>query len=231
MDHDADFFRPEPLDPDLSEYVQQTSFGQVLRHPLVYSVPYFPPLNRCLNRQLKSKREGLTAASNTMDWMTYLMLHERPWRATAFDTLSPQLTDPEYWNMLGWLWVDSENIPENVELWERFLRAGRTGSQHMMNDQERAALEALPDTLEIFQGHTDQRTDGWSYTTQKDTAVWFAHRFADLEQAKPMLTAGTVDKKRVHAYLLRRGEHEVLVDPDAVAVRTTRKIRPKPTHS
>ena len=228
---DIDIFRAEPLDPDLSEYVQKTSFGSVLRHPLVYSVPYIAPLNRFLNQQLRSKREGLSEAFASSNWMTYLMLHERPWRANAFDTIDQHLPDDEYWDLLGWLWVDSENIQENPDIWERFLRSGRPGSEQMMNELERAALSDLPDFVDVFQGHTDQRTDGWSYTTKEETAVWFAHRFADLEESKPMLTAGTVAKERILAYLLRRGENEVLVNPDAVKVRAVRKVRHKARRS
>ena len=83
------------------------------------------------------------------------------------------------------------------------------------------ALAALPEQVEIFQGHTHRRDDGWSWTTERAVAVWFAHRFALLEGARPRLSRAFVSRSNVTAYLLSRGESEVLVPPECVKERTT----------
>jgi len=220
-----DCFAPAPLDPELEEWLSETPFGTVLKHPLLFSVPYFPPLNRILNSQLAAKRLAVVEAEANEDWSRYLVLYERPWRGEAFAKIADRMSDQQYWNELSWVWLDSENIPENPQLWDRLLRVDRPGRHHLMNDHEKSELEALPDELIIYQGHTTVRDDGWSYTTRRTTAEWFARRFADLETGRPMLTTATVAKADVTAYLLRRGEYEILVDPALVTTTKTTPLR------
>jgi len=69
----------------------------------------------------------------------------------------------------------------------------------------------LPAWIPVFQGHTNESHDGWSWTTNKSTAEWFAQRFADFEDATPVVTSGTVRRCDVLAFFTRRGENEILV--------------------
>ena len=220
-----DCFDPAPLDPELEEWLSETSFGAVLKHPLLFSVPYLPPLNRILNTQLTAKRLAVAEAEANGDWSRYLVLHERPWRGEAFAKIADRMTDQQYWKELSWVWLDSENIQENPQPWDRLLRAERPCRDQLMTDHERSELAALPDELVIYQGHTSARDDGWSYTTRRSTAEWFARRFSDLENGRPMLTTETDAKAEVTAYLLRRGEYEILVDPALVTTNRTIPLR------
>ena len=65
----------------------------------------------------------------------------------------------------------------------------------------------------------------WSFSTNRDKAEWFANRFAMLEGGYPMLSIGTVDKSDVLAYLLGRGEFEILAPPDKVSIEATIRVR------
>lgn len=208
----------EPLDPALDAYLRRTSLGPCIRHPLVYSILHHDSLNALVNAQLANKQAALADAVARADWDSVVFLHERPWRAEALHEHAHLIPDTTYWELLARVWADSENIRELPHLWDGLLHDQRPGREAMMDAAEHAALAALPDRVTIWQGHTDSRHDGWSWTTDRDTAVWFAQRFAHLEQAVPMLRQGAVRRADVAAYLLRRGESEILVDPACVDV-------------
>ena len=78
-------FGIEPLDPELVRYLRQHPvLGEVLAHPLVYSVPYHAMLSKWVNAMLAQKKEAATEAIATQDWARLVFLYERPWRITAF---------------------------------------------------------------------------------------------------------------------------------------------------
>jgi hypothetical protein len=211
---------PEELDPELAECMTETRmFGMSIKHPLVFSIPHFPPLNGHLNRVLAQKRKMLDEATEAEDWHTYVFLHERPYRAEAFADIADQMDDAAYWDLLAIVWMESENIPQMQDVWDTLLADDRPGRENMMDDEERAALAALPDVVTVYQGHTTARDDGWSWTTDRTMAAWFARRFAELEDSEPVVTTGHVRREDITAYLLGRHEHEVLVDPDLVISR------------
>lgn len=213
----AEFFAADPLDPELVTYSYEDDEGSVfIKHPLVFSIWHNESLNRMCNAQLKGKREACDKALDEGDWPHYVWLHERPYRLDAFLAVEWQMSDAEYWALLGDVWCDSENIREHPEEWPELLHADRGDRRLIMRDDEREEFDALPDTLTIWQGCTDQRDDGWSWTLDEGKAQWFANRFAMFEKAEPRLRKATCRKSDVVAYLTRRGESEILVDPELV---------------
>lgn len=217
-------FPEEDLHDDLAPWIEQGDTFPMLRHPLVYSVPYFPGMNHHLNRLYEHKTSSLTRASESGDWDTYVFLHERPWRISAFVTIQDRIDDSTYWQLLSSIWTDSENIRQNPEVWEALLGSDRPRRANLMNPTEQLALDALPETITVYQGHTDERSDGWSWTTDREVAIWFANRFAGMERAEPRVTTATVPKDAVLAYLLGRNEQEILVSPEDVTITSTKPV-------
>ena len=214
---------PEELDPALEACLFMHDDGWVsLKHPLVYSIMHNPMFNRMVNVQFKHKKKALAQAELDGDWATYIWLHERPYRSGALAAIADRLDGPTYWELLASVWIDSENIVQMRDQWDELLADTREGREFMMSDDERAALAALPELITVYQGHTDERDDGWSWTTDRDIAEWFAGRFANLEGGEPRMTIGNVARRSVVAYLLRRNEYEVLVNPDFVVA--TREV-------
>lgn len=204
----------EPLCDELCRYLEHVAgIGTVLRHPLVFSVPYLPAFNELLNTQLEHKRDAVTDAAQTGNWAKYIMLHERPYRAEALALVADSMSDSDYWKTLAWVWTDSENIDEQPYLWETLLGAERGGRNQMMDDDEQTALAAFPDQFDVYQGHTDDRNDGWSWTVDIDVALFFAHRYASVRKKQPVITRGTAERDAVIAYLNGRGEQEILINP------------------
>lgn len=206
----------QELDDELAACLVDGPIGKAIKHPLVVAPVYGPGLNAFYNEQLRSKQAEISAAIRDGGYAQVVWLHERPWRAEAFAAIAARLDDSQYWRLLAQVWIDSENIVEMAALWDDLLRADRPDRAAMMTDDEQAALAALPERIEVFQGHTDRRDDGWSWTTDDETATWFAHRFARLEGGTPRLSRGWVRRSEVFAHLLSRGEAEILAPPEQI---------------
>jgi hypothetical protein len=142
------------------------------------------------------------------------------------------MSDTQYWHNLASIWIDSENIRQNPRVWEQLLRSKRPGRLAIMDDEEREALEAMPGLILVYQGHTAKAHDGWSWTTKRSKAEWFARRFSDFERSAPRLTQGVVSKRHVIAYFAGRGESEIVADRRNVKERTVHPVqRPTTTSS
>lgn len=210
----------EELDPELAECI--VTMGrremQFVKHPLVNTL-YMGVENKHLNRQLAYKREAIAEARQQGEWHSFIWLHERPWRLEALMDISLDMSDQEFWSLVANVWMDSENIRENYEAWDRLLRLDRSGQHHLMDDKDREGFAAIPvrgGWVTIWQGHTTERDDGWSWTMSREKAVWFARRFALMEGGQAVLTKGRIRKSRILAYFAGRGEEEVLAAPEHV---------------
>jgi hypothetical protein len=201
--------------PELEPYVRESAVGLWLAHPYVHQ-PFHPGMAGYINKQYEAKKEAVARCKESGDYSQFLWFHERPYRMHAFQEVAELLNDTDYWTLLAELWVDSENIREFHDEWVELLMDDRPGREHFMNEEGREALAALPDEFTIYQGHTFDRDDGWSWTTDEAKAVWFARRFASLERSTPLVSVATVYKDDVLGYLLQRGESEIVVDPDVV---------------
>jgi hypothetical protein len=224
----AELLEPEPLHPHLRPYLYDDEyFGSMLKHPLVFSLIHTPAHNKSVNLQYEQKQKMTKEAVARYDWNTYVFLHERPYRVDAFMEVENRLTNSEYWSLFSSIWMDSENIRENPREWEMLLNSNRTFRECMMDEEEQQALAELPDVIDIYQGHTDIRDDGWSWTTDRAKAEWFAGRFSSLEGAEAFLTIAKVNKADVYAYLLSRGEREIIANPATITMIESHQLTQK----
>jgi hypothetical protein len=211
---------PEPLHPDLAEHLYEESFGPALKHPLVFSVPHFSVLNKHMNLMFEQKKKSLKEAISESAWHRFVFLHERPYRINALEEVlfTHEVDDPEViWPLIGHSWTDSDNINQCLSQWIGIWDIGAGGREKVMDDAERDALAAMPDTLTIYRGvgHVDA-VAGLSWTTSVDTAIWFAKRYEHGDRT-PMVSTGKVQKSDVLAHFLGRSENEIVVLPDAVS--------------
>lgn len=218
--------KSEPLVPPLEACLVDTSSGPWIKNPLVNTM-YTPAMNALYNAQYRSKLTHLAELAEKGAWDLWIWLHERPWRFDALCEIADEMTDEEFWQEVAQVWIDSENIRENAEAWDELLRTDRPGHEHMMGRAERVALLGLPEIIDVYQGHTDQRDDGWSWTTDRDKAEWFAHRFAAFEDSEPALSIGSVLRQDVLAYFTGRNESEILIAPELVDLIQTIDLPPK----
>jgi hypothetical protein len=209
---------PEELDDELAEHLEYNeSLGLMLRHPLLYCVPYSEHWNGMLNRSLQQKKEQLARALRQKNWNQFVFLYEKPYRINAFADICWRMGDTRYWPLLASIWTNSENLHQNEGLWIDCLTAQRRYRSHMMDAAERATLRLYPPRdIPIYRGFSvDGREEGLSWTVNRVTAKFFAGRFAQ-DGDTPRIASGTVSRRHVIAYLSGRSEDEFIVLPHNV---------------
>lgn len=201
-------WRDEELDPELEPFVRtEGKLGwTMLKHPLVFDVPLTLP-GRC-NEMLAYKKKRLVEALEEQDWHTVVFLYERPYRMEAFiEHVMPHFNSlvdcpEEIRDLAATIWVDSENIHENIEEWHSVFNVP---GLFLGSVDERQAFDALPDPVRVYRAGID---DGeWSWTTERSVAEFFAGRFGHHDE----ILTGDVAKEHVFGYLTRRNEQEILV--------------------
>jgi len=213
----------EPLSERLMPYLRtHPVLGAILQHPLVYSVPYHPMMAGFLNAQLAQKELAISEAVATGDWHRAIMLHERPWRAHAVSQHASAMDDASYWKIVAWAYTDSENVNENFTLWGDLLSAERPARNLMMTSAERQVLARQPKQITVFRGDVRKEPTDYSWTIDRDVALWFAKRTARLEKrSRSLVLEGLVAKQHVIAYKASRNEAELIVAPHHVAISQT----------
>lgn len=106
--------------------------------------------------------------------------------------------------------VEAPNLDVNVTRQE-IIKLFRLGGRIVMDSEEQAEFDKLPEQLTIYRGITDynkKHIKGISWTLDIDIASYFAHRF----RCKGKVYKATIQKKYVLAYYQNRGENEVVVD-------------------
>lgn len=229
-----ELYAQEDLHPALKPYIGQAVGMEVLRHPLVYSVPYSPIYNRMINGSYRHKLQMLEQALEQGDVSRYVFLHERPYRVRAFrDWLAKastdQLSDSEYWSTLADIWADTENSWQDHELWHALFSTERGGREAFMNPDECEAWGKLPTQLEVYRGTSEEHYgEGFSWTLDESRATWFAKRF-HLEDggptSTPVVVKGTVRKSDIIGLLLGRNEDEVVALPLHVGHMSITRLR------
>lgn len=216
-----DHFGPEELHPDLVEHIYVNDLGwEVLKHPLVFQVPYAPHNNKQANLMYAHKLEEIVRAKAEHDWSLVMWLHERPYRPDAVVEIMNDVDDDEYWSLIRDLWIDSENIWQWHDKVQTLLLADRPGrAEGLMTDHELANLEQMHDTVTVWRGWNRPRgtRKGWSWTMNQRRGEWFSQRLAQVGSTM-MLTEGEVNKTDIIAVFHGRNEAEVVVDPQHVRI-------------
>jgi uncharacterized protein len=216
---------PAPLHPKLAEYLERATPDSklgwdTLKHPLVFGVPYTPAMNFFYNRQYEAKMAAVKQALAAEDWSHFIAMHERPYRFDAFEAICDKLDGATYWDLLSFIWSDSENLYQiGYKRLKRFLSLHPEHRDHFMDDHEKRLLAKLPDQIRVFRGHQNKNQRGFSWTLAYNTAVWFGRRLCEVGHGK--VSEGLVRKSDIVGLVLGRNEMEVVVD-----YRHVRDLRP-----
>lgn len=199
----------EDLHEDLANYLEDGKMFPMLRHPLIFCVPYFENMNAITNKQFAHKKEQAKKYLKEGNYTGYVWIHERPYRIGAFMEIQDKLSDKEYWETVNSIWTDSENIHQNKRTWKTLLKSSRKCKQSFMSDEDLKFFNELPETITVYRGCVEGLNEkGYSYTTEREQAEWFANRFSNGE---PKVIELTVKKKDVFAYTNSRSENEIII--------------------
>lgn len=162
-----------------------------------------------------------------------------------FLDIIPRLSDREYWQNLTQVWTRAEATLPDRKIWLRLFQSKRPGREHLMNDDERASLAAMPNVIKLWRGcGHESAIGGLSWTLNPERAAFFAGyacgpRRQDLvgqTGTEPILVKATCRKSDVLAYFTHRKESEIVIHPDHVTYRRTspapapKKIDPEQKH-
>jgi hypothetical protein len=179
-----------------------------IQHPLVIGDIGMMP-NSYYNNQLMRKKERLKEFENNKEFESYLFLIEKPFRVTFFSDLVKQnkikKLSKKYWKILSSLWTGSENIFQNKDLWDDLLK-DKTNSHYFMSKKDLKFFNSLENEFIVYRGYSHWE-NGYSYTLDKERAIWFADRFGQNGFVKERL----VRKEEIFAYTNSREENEIII--------------------
>ena len=225
----ADFYLG--LCPELRAAAQLNGPDEVaIYHPFVHDpsgsmrLPYTPEE---LNKYLKERSAIAEKCRNQREWRRYIALHQRPYRCEALWNVRHEMTDREFWDAVGKVWTDSENVWQYRQQWHSIFASPRPEREYTMPEKDRAVFADLPDQLEIYRGCNRINKHGFSWTLDPEVAQMFARRnIVNLrtgERVKTRVIEQVINKSEAIAYLNDREEDEI------VTLAFARRGRYKPT--
>jgi len=201
--------KKEPLCPELKKYYSKGELFEMVRHPLLFSVPHSSTMNALLNMQLIERKNRAAKLLKEENYEAYVFMHERPYRFEAFKEIEQSLTDTKYWKMLSEIWTDSENTWQNLDEWKEYLKSPRKNKTAFMSKEDLAVYNSLPDMVTAYRGYNEEydNKDGVSYSLSKAKAEWFSKRFHKAGSVKKIV----IPKEKIFAYTSARGEDELII--------------------
>lgn len=206
-------FAPEELHQDLKPFIENVGDFNMLRHPLVYCVPYTGHWNKLLNESYLRKQSFIRGVIeqkivDTIVAERFVFTYERPYRFHALREISSKISNEQFGELFRSVWMDSENIWENNAIIDALLEEHIPVSESIMSEDERKLMDDLPQTFVIYRGHEANNPSGRSWTLSPAVAEWFSRRFS---QRSIGVQRAWVDKSQVLAVYLGRNEFEVVV--------------------
>ena len=136
----------EELHEDLKLYLDKdTDLGDFIKHPLLFWAGYDDSVTGLVNDSYKSKLKVAEKARKAKQWENWLTLHERPYRLDAFMSIASELDKKDYWELLSWLWIDTEFPTVNKDIWIQLFTRKLPNKRKVMTGKERRVLSRLPD--------------------------------------------------------------------------------------
>ena len=141
------------------------------------------------------------------------MMIERPYRIPEFIAWCldkrNKLSKKKYWEIIRWLWTDTENVYEHFNEWLALLLDFDTKDvRKMMDKEDKKTFDSLPDDFMVYRGGEHEHM---SWTLSKEKAEWFRDRYKGLRDCK--LFEKRIKKDEVLAYINARGEEEIILRP------------------
>ena len=124
------------------------------------------------------------------------------------------LSEKDFAGILADAWIRTEAPNNDPNLSKRDLLSlfKATDPALLMDEEEYQSFLDLDDVVTIYRGVTSmnkKNVKALSWTLDRDTAEWFAHRFGE----NGSVYEAQIHKNHIYAYFSGRNESEVIVDP------------------
>lgn len=127
---------------------------------------------------------------------------------------APALSENDLGQMLSSAWILNEmpNQDPNISKGELVNLFRSVSLEYLMDEEEFQQYQELEDPVTIYRGVTSyiaKNIRALSWTLDRDTAEWFAHRFGE----EGTVYEAQIQKSHILAFFGGRNESEVVVDP------------------
>lgn len=120
----------------------------------------------------------------------------------------------EWLTLLGEEWTGCDNVGEHIDqLFDSpfgWQLDGGGAIAEMMNADELAAYNALPDEVTVYRGCYQSNKWGICWSLDRDVAIKFPTLFRYYQEGQPLLVKAMAKKNNIAAVKLDRGEIEVI---------------------
>jgi len=217
---------PEPLHPDLAAcLVRRPGRLPSLEHPLIVQAPYIPPLASYVNGLYDSLSKRANALLESRAYDRWLEMHSRAHQLAVLVERGTRMDHGNWWELLASVfrrelpWFDDE-----AGRWMQAIGADRPSRRRFMTHSEAAALDQLPDLLNVWRAvPTNQPGAGFSFFLDEASARTFAATARvrlELPEGSFTLLKGRMQKPHVFVLCNARGMPELLA-PGAKAIAET----------
>jgi hypothetical protein len=167
-------------------------------------------IERLKEQRYKHLKKMLDKEEDDGDLFGLFLMINKPYRIPVFMRIADELTKEQFSKILIDLWVDTE-FPHENGVPTMIMNFERAEKRHLMDADEWKVYNDLPDMIVVYRGLQENAIPlGLSWTTSKDTAIWFASRF----DRKGRVLKAKIPKKRVFAYKGERNEAEIILNPN-----------------
>ena len=124
------------------------------------------------------------------------------------------LSEKDFAELLADAWIRTEAPNNDPNLSKRDLLSlfKATDPALLMDEEDYQQFQDLDDVVTVYRGVTSmnaKNVKALSWTLDRDTAEWFAHRFGE----NGTVYEAQIQKQHIYAYFSGRNEDEVIVDP------------------
>ena len=124
------------------------------------------------------------------------------------------LSEKDFAELLADAWIRTEAPNNDPNLSKRDLLSlfKATDPTLLMDEEDYQQFQDLDDVVTVYRGVTSmnaKNVKALSWTLDRDTAEWFAHRFGE----NGTVYEAQIHKQHIYAYFSGRNESEVIVDP------------------
>ncbi len=204
--------------------LEETNFSpMVVQHPFTNSGITMVPkdgssrmLNICekpedLAQWQEYMKERIESAKEPSEIFSML---NKPYYLTFLKFAKPHLSTTDFSELLNSAWILSEyaNSDAGVSKSELVSMFKGTDPEALMDDEEREQLASLDDPVTVYRGVTTynaKNIKALSWTLERNTAEWFAHRFGE----DGTVYEAQIAKAHILALFNGRNESEIVLNP------------------
>lgn len=186
--------------------IAETRVDVVASHPFTNSwivwLPGHEPIDLHDEKNASEWRKRIGQLIDKADLIRVFLLMNPPYILNFLKYTARYMSDEDLGRVLGGFWNNIEQISLDTSVTGQDIISWykRADNKTLMDDEDRAVFNSLPDEVTIYRGvtsHNRRKTKAFSWSIDKQVAEWFAKRF---DTGTGEVWTLTVPKERILCY-------------------------------